>query len=191
MALGDNHLESERALRVFIKAATPPGATMQQHALGVETVGGDGEPPKSDLAVTGAVQAEQQQEPSPPVTSAEPFPLLLDEPDVVDGYVVSGIAVRCEPVFFLIIGGSGALGFGTQQSELLAVAAVAASNGPGAVQGMATSSGTGSVRRSVLQKRGGLGQHGASAHPFDSGTPKYNISPLRPETEPGTVWGGA
>ena len=51
----------------------------------------------SELAVVGVVRAEQrQQEPSPPVTSAEPFPLLLDEPDMVDGDVVSGVAVRRE-----------------------------------------------------------------------------------------------
>ena len=55
---------------------------------------------------------------------------------------------------------------------------------------MATSSGTGSVRGSVLQKRGSLGQRGASTRPSDPGTPKYIVRPLRPENEPGTVLGG-
>ena len=69
----------------------------QQHAPGVETLGGDGgEPPESKLAVTSVVHEEQQQGPSPPVTSAEPFPLLLDEPHVVDVGVVSGVALRRE-----------------------------------------------------------------------------------------------
>ena len=123
----------------------------------METLGDDGEPPESELAVTGVVHAEQQQEPSPPVTSTEPFPLLLDEPDVGDGDVVSGVAVRREPLVTEEICGLGVLGFGTQQqqevqpqqqqSEPAAVRAVAASDGPGAVRGVATSSGTGSVRR--------------------------------------------
>ena len=72
---------------------------MQQHALGVATFGDDGEPPKSDLAVTGAVHVDLQQEPSPPVTSAEPFPLSLDEPEVVDADFVFGVvAARREPL---------------------------------------------------------------------------------------------
>ena len=86
-------------------------------------------------------------------------------------------------------GVSGVLVFGTQQrqegqqhqSEPVAVKAVSASNGQGAVRGVVTSSGTGSVRRSVLQKQGGLGQGGASTPPFDTGTPKYEMLPLRPE----------
>ena len=59
-------------------------------------LGDDGEPLVSKHAVTGVFHAEQQQESSPPVTSAEPFPLLLDEPDMVDGDF-SGVAVRREP----------------------------------------------------------------------------------------------
>ena len=130
------------------------------------------------------------------MTSAEPFPLLLDEPDV-DGDIVSGVPVTRGPLATEEFGGSGVLGFGTeqqqelqQQSEPVAVGGVAASNGPGAVRGAATSSRTGSVRRSVLQKQGGLGQRGASTHPFDPGIPKYKMLPVRPENEPDTVWGG-
>ena len=88
----------------------------QQHAPGVETLGDDGEPPESELAVTGVAQAEQQQEPSPPVTSAEPFPLLLDEPDVVDAGV-PGVAVGREPSVTEELGDSGVLGLETQQQH--------------------------------------------------------------------------
>ena len=111
----------------------------QQHAPGVETLGDGSEPPESELAVTGVVHAEQQQEPSPPVTSAEPFPLLLDEPDVVHGDV-SCVAVRREPSVTEGFGNSVVLGVGTQQqqevqqqqrSEPVAVGAVAASMGRG------------------------------------------------------------
>ena len=75
-ALGEDYLAAERALRVSTEAAAPPGVTMQQqhHTPGVETLGDTGEPPESELAVTGVVvQAGQQQEPLPAVTSAEPF----------------------------------------------------------------------------------------------------------------------
>ena len=154
----------------------------------METLGGDGEPSESDLDITGVGHGEQQQEPSPPVTSAEPFPLLLDEPDVVDGDD-SGVAVRREPSVTEEFGGSDVLGFGTQQqrekqqqqrekqqqqqtAEPVAVGAVAASNGPGEVQTMPISSGTGSIGRVVLQQKGGLGQRGASTRPFDPGTPE-------------------
>ena len=90
---------------------------MRQYMLGVETSGDDGEPPESDLAVTGVVHAELQQEPSPPVTSAEYFPLLLDEPDIVDSDVVSDVAARREPSVTEEFGGSGVSGFGTQQQR--------------------------------------------------------------------------
>lgn len=65
-----------------------------------------------------------------------------------------------------------------------------ASNGPGEVRTVATSSGGGSIRRSVLHQKGSLGQRDASTHPFDPGTPKYSMLPLRPENRPGTVLGG-
>ena len=68
--------------------------------------------------------------------------------------------------------------------------AVAAGNGPEEVRAVAISSGTGSIRRVGLQQKGGLGQRGASTHPFDPGTPQYSMSSLRPENEPSTVWGG-
>ena len=70
-ALGEDYLAAERALRVSTEAAAPPGVTMHQqhHTPGVETLGDTGEPPESELAGTGVVKAEQQQEPSPPVTS--------------------------------------------------------------------------------------------------------------------------
>ena len=42
----------------------------------------------------------------------------------------------------------------------------------------------------MSQKQGGLGQRGASTYPLDLGTPKYNMPPLRPKNEPGTVWRG-
>ena len=93
----------------------------------------------------------------------------------------------------------GVLGVGTQQqqeveqqqqqSEPAVMGAVTTSNGPGAVRAMATSSGTGSVRRSVLQQQGGLGQRGASTHPFAPGTPKGRMPPVRPEDEPGRLKG--
>ena len=67
----------------------------QQHAPGVETLGGDGVP-ESDLDITGVDHAEKQQEPSAPVTIAKPFPLLLDKPDTLDGDD-SGVAVRRKP----------------------------------------------------------------------------------------------
>ena len=65
-------MAAERALRVSAEVANPPGVTMQQqHTDGVETLGDDSEPPESELAATVVVQAEQQQEPSPPVTRDE------------------------------------------------------------------------------------------------------------------------
>ena len=82
--------------RLSAGAETERVEPQQQHAPGVETLGDDSEPPESKLAVTGVVQAEQQQEPSPPMTSAEPFPRLLDEPYMVHGDVVSGVAIRPE-----------------------------------------------------------------------------------------------
>ena len=142
MAAGDRYMAADRALRVLIEAATPPGVTMPQHALALETLGDDGESPMSEPPVTG-VHAELQQEPSPPVTSAEPFPLLLDGPDVVDADVVSGVAVRREPLVTEIFGDSGVLGFGMrhqqqaqqqkqqQQSEPVAVGAVPLAMGRG------------------------------------------------------------
>ena len=86
-ALADDYLAAARALGVSTEAATRPGVMsagevgatkrpavkQQEHAPWVETLGDDGEPPESELAVTGVVHAERQQEPSPPVTSAEPF----------------------------------------------------------------------------------------------------------------------
>ena len=48
VVFGDAYLAAARTLGGFIEAATPPGVTMQQHALRVETLG-DGEPPESIL----------------------------------------------------------------------------------------------------------------------------------------------
>ena len=93
-----------------MEAATPPGVTMQQLALGGKMLGDDGQPPELELAGTAVVRAEHQQEPSPPMTSAEAFPLLLDEPDVVDGGVVSGVAVRRETIVTEEFGGPGWFG---------------------------------------------------------------------------------
>lgn len=132
----------------------------KHHAHGVETLGDNGEPPEPGYDVTRVVHAEPQQEPSPPVASAHPLPLSsLDEPDMADGDVVSGAAVRREPSVTEEFGGLGVLGFGPQQqvqeqqqSEPVAVGAVGDSNVQGTVRGVATNSGTGSVRRSVLQK---------------------------------------
>ena len=114
---------------------------------------------------------------------------------MVDGDV-SGVAVRPEPLMTEEFGGSDVLGVGTrqhqgveqqqQQSEPVTVGAVAISNGPGAVRTVATSSGPWSVRRSVLPHQEGF----ASTHPFDPGTPKHSMPPLRPKNEPGTVGGG-
>ena len=75
-AAADDYLAADKALRVFIEAVSPPGGTMQQHVLKMGTVRDHGEPPWSDLAVTGAVHVDLQQEPSPPV---KPFPLSLDK----------------------------------------------------------------------------------------------------------------
>ena len=58
--LEEDYLAAERALRVSVEAATPRGVTMQQHAPGLETLGDDGEPPESELSVTGVSHAEQQ-----------------------------------------------------------------------------------------------------------------------------------
>ena len=58
----------------------------------MKTLGDNGEPSELDLAVSGVGHAEQQEEPSPPLTSAEPFPLLLlDGPDVV----AAGVCFWC------------------------------------------------------------------------------------------------
>ena len=62
----------------------------------MDTLGDNGKPPESELAVADVVYADQQQEPSPPVTSAEHSTLLLDEPDVVCPGVGSGVAVGRE-----------------------------------------------------------------------------------------------
>ena len=53
-------------------------------------------PPESDLDVTGVDQGEQQREPSLPVSVAESFLLLWDNPDIVDGDD-SGVDVNREP----------------------------------------------------------------------------------------------
>ena len=58
-----------------------------------------------------------QWEPSPPVTSGERFTLPVDKPDMVDGDVVFDVAVRREPSMTEKFGGSGVLGFGTQQQQ--------------------------------------------------------------------------
>ena len=55
------------------------------------------------------------------MTSAEPFALLLDEPDVVDADVVSGVQVRGEPLVTEVFGGPGVLGFGRQQHQYVHV----------------------------------------------------------------------
>ena len=81
----------------------------------METLGDYGEPPESNLDVTGVVHAERQQESSPPVTSDEPFPPLLDESGMVDGDVGFGVVVRSEPSVTDKFGGSGVLGIGKQQ----------------------------------------------------------------------------
>lgn len=48
----------------------------QQHGPGVKTLGDDGKPPKSELALTGIAHAEQRQAPSMPLVNAELFPML-------------------------------------------------------------------------------------------------------------------
>ena len=91
-------MAAESTLGVSTEAGTLPGVAMQQqHTPGVETLGDDGEPLESKLAVSGVVQAEQHQKRSPTVTSAQPILLLLDEPDMVDGDVF-GVAVRPKPL---------------------------------------------------------------------------------------------
>lgn len=49
VALGNDYLAAERALRVFTEAVTPSCVMQQQqqqqHTPGVETLGDDGEPP--------------------------------------------------------------------------------------------------------------------------------------------------
>ncbi len=72
-----------------------------------------------------------------------------------------------------------------QESEPVAVVAVAASNRPGDVRTVAISSETRSMRKVVLQQKRALGRRDASTHPFDPGTPKYRMLSLRPENELG------
>ena len=77
-----------------------------------------------------------------------------------------------------------------QQSEPVAVGAKVTSNGPGG-SAVCRDQQWDVVRKGIgVAEARSLDHRGASTHPFDRDTPKYSMRSLRPENEPGTVWGG-